>query len=82
MPSIKSRDQRRSLDRLMTALTLKTPWLVPTKCSPERITKPSHIPDSKRSSKPPTRLAVLGTLNTTHSPNGISLALLRRPFIN
>ena len=43
---------------------------------------PTHVPCSHLSSKSPSFFSVLGILNSTVSPNGTSLLLLRRPFIN
>ena len=73
---------RLSADRLMTVESLKTPFSVPTRCSPLLMMKPIQHPDSQRSSKAPTLDAVLGILKRTDSPNGTSLELDRRPFMS
>ena len=65
----RSADHLSSSGFLMTAATLKTPTLVPTRCSAVRISNPSHKPSDHRSSYLPGMAWVLGILKCTTSPN-------------
>ena len=64
-----------------TVATLKTPTLVPMRCSADRKSNPIQSPSSQRSSKLPGMELVFGILKCTTSPNSATLDITMRPLI-
>ena len=77
----RSLDHRLSIGFRRMVDALKTPFFMPIKFSPERMSHPSHTPSSQTSSNLPGIELVFGILKCTISPNSASLAFDLRPFM-
>ena len=74
-------DHRMSGAHLMIDPTRNVPFAKATMCSPDRTVQPTHMPFSNLSSRSPVLRFVLGSLNITASPNGMSATYALRPLI-